>query len=339
MGKPELLVITGPTATGKTALGALVAKDLGGEIVSADSMQIYKRMDIGTAKPTEAEMLGVPHHMLDIVQPWEDYSVALYVSDASRCVEDIIARGKLPIIVGGTGLYIDSLLIGRGFPARPDPAIRRGLEREYSDIGGEAMLRRLGEVDPERAAALHPNDKKRIVRAFEVYLAKNDSPEKRETDVRDEASEPPEHHGCAASGNEPRVHAANGDTPTPQTRPYAAVKLALNYTERPRLYEKIDRRVDAMFAAGLEGEVRTLLDMGVSPDCTAMQAIGYKETAAAINGEYGMDEAVEKIKLNSRRYAKRQLTWLRRDTETIWIEWGDNPDLKRGLHEAKRFIH
>jgi tRNA dimethylallyltransferase len=270
-------------------------------------MQVYKRMDIGTAKPTEAEMLGVPHHMIDVVQPWEDYSVALYVADASRCVADIVSRGKLPIVVGGAGLYIDSLLNGREFPARADTANRRRLCKEYDDIGGEAMLRRLGEFDRESAALLHPNDKKRIVRAFEVYWAT----------------------GAAI----PRRGAES------QTGAFAAVKIALNYSERPKLYAAIDRRVDAMFAAGLEREARTLLDMGVPPDCTAMQAIGYKETVGALAGRYSMAEAMEMIKMNSRRYAKRQLTWLRRDAGVVWVEWGDAPDLKRGLNEAQRFVH
>jgi len=297
MDKPEILVITGPTATGKTALGALLAKELGGEVVSADSMQVYKHMDIGTAKPLPDEMLGVPHHLLDIIQPWDDYSVAQYTSDAAQCIDGIRERGKLPLLVGGSGLYIDSLLSGRGFTARGDASLRRKLEAQYDETGGEAALARLGEFDPESAAKLNANDKKRIVRALEAYIVtgKTISQHDRETKAL-----PPR---------------------------YIFTKYALTFSSRAELYARIDRRTDSMIARGLEGEVRGLLDMGVSPESTAMQAIGYKEMASAIRGESSMDEAVEKIKMESRRYAKRQLSWLRRDTGAKWITWDGEPDI------------
>jgi len=284
-----VIVITGPTATGKTAVGALLAKDLNGEVVSADSMQIYKHMDIGTAKPTKPEMQGVPHHMLDIVPPWEDYSVARYIADAARCVDDIIRRGKTPVLVGGTGLYIDSLLSGREFSARGNPALRRDIEERYDEIGGEAMLREMGEFDPESAARLHANDKKRIVRAFETYKT---------------SGKPISQHIVETKSLPPR---------------YDSMKFALTFSDRTELYARIDRRVDVMLKKGLFDEVRRLIDMGVPTGCTAMQGIGYKEMAEVITGKCDMSHAADKIKMESRRYAKRQLTWLRRDKEVKWI--------------------
>jgi len=297
MKKPTLIVITGPTATGKTALGALLAKTANGEVVSADSMQIYKHMDIGTAKPTGDEKLGVPHHMIDVVPPWEAYSAARYISDAARCVDDILLRGKLPVIVGGTGLYIDSLLSGRVFSPRGDEALRSGLEAQYDEAGGEAMLRRLGEFDPESAARLHANDKKRIVRAMEVY---------------------------AMSGNSISQH--DRDTKALPPR-YDALKIALTFSDRAELYARVGRRVDAMLLRGFCAEVRGLLEMGVAPGATAMQAIGYKEMTGAVLGHLSIEDAVENIKMETRRYAKRQLTWLRRDKGILWREWEKEPDI------------
>ena len=297
MERPGIIVITGPTATGKTALGALLARKIGGEVVSADSMQVYRRMDIGTAKPTAEEMLGVPHHLIDVIPPQEDYSVARYVADAQRSIGDILGRGKQPLLVGGTGLYIDSLLSGRSFSARGDAALRRKLEDEYDEAGGAAMLSKLGGFDRESAEKLYPNDKKRIVRALEAYLStgKTISQHDRETKAL-----PPR---------------------------YCSLRFALTFSDRSELYARIDRRVDSMVAGGLEEEVRGLLGMGVSPEGTAMQAIGYKEMAAAIRGDLGMEAAVEKIKMESRRYAKRQLSWLRRDTGARWISWKGEPDV------------
>jgi len=303
--KPEIIVITGPTATGKTALGALLAKTLGGEVVSADSMQVYKYMDIGTAKPAAEDMLGVQHHMIGIVPPWEDYSVALYVADAVSCIDDILSREKKPVIVGGTGLYIDSLLSGRGFSSRGDSELRRDLEREYDFIGGEVMLNKLREFDPHSAAKLHSNDKKRIVRAFEVYRT---------------------------SGKPISTH--DHETKTLPVR-YEAVKFALTYSDRAELYARIDRRVDDMLSMGLENEVRSLLDMGVPPGATAMQAIGYKEMVRVVAGELSRSDAVEKIQMESRRYAKRQLTWLRRDPDVKWITWDRTSDIEGAVQRIR----
>jgi tRNA dimethylallyltransferase len=296
--KPKIIVITGPTATGKTALGALLAKTLNGEVVSADSMQVYRHMDIGTAKPAKDEMLGVPHHMIDIVPPWENYSAARYISDAVRCVDDILGRDKLPVIVGGTGLYIDSLLSGREFMARGDAALRRELENDYDEIGGEAMLRKLQGFDPDSASKLHANDKKRIVRAIEAYRTTGKTISQ---------------HDLETKALPPR---------------YDAEKFALMFSDRAELYGRIERRVDEMILKGLEREVRSLLEMGVPPGSTSMQAIGYKEMAGAILGGASLGDAVDTIKMESRRYAKRQLIWLRRDDGLKWIIWEKEPDIE-----------
>ena len=295
------IVITGPTATGKSALGALAAKALGGEVISADSMQVYKYMDIGTAKPTFEEMLGVPHHMLSILSPLEDYSVSQYVNDASRCVDDVLRRGKLPVIVGGSGLYIDSLISGREFSQRGQDDLRKRLEERYDESGGEAMLRELGEIDPERAGKLHANDRKRIVRALEIH----------------------EVSGKTISQHDRETQALSAG--------YAIAKIALTFSDRKVLYSRIDSRVGAMFDSGLVNEVQNLIDMGAAPGCTAMQAIGYKEISGALRGAHSMEAAAEMIKLRSRRYAKRQLTWLRRDDGVVWIHWDMEPDYLMGM--------
>ena len=287
----RVIVITGPTASGKSALSAQLAKKIDGEIVSADSMQIYKYMDIGTAKPTPSEMLEVRHHMINIAFPSEQYSVKRYVDDAAECIDDIFSRGKTPIIVGGTGLYIDSLLCGRDFSARNNAGLREELETEYETKGGEFLLSVLAEFDPQSAEKLHPNDKKRIVRAIEVYKTTGKT-----------------------------ISRHNFETQLFPPR-YEAVKIALMYHDRAELYEKINNRADKMIEAGLEQEVRDLIKMNIPKSCTAMQAIGYKEMRSAIDGEIEMHEAVEKIKQESRRYAKRQLTWLRRDKEIQWLIW------------------
>jgi len=305
-----VLIITGPTATGKTRLGVLLAKKLGGEIISADSMQIYRGMDIGTAKPGQEEMEGVPHHMLDIVEPDENYSVARYAKEATACVQRVLEAGKLPIIVGGTGLYIDALITGKQFAeGGKSDGLRDMLSERFCNIGGEAMLEELSRIDPESADKLHPNDKKRITRAFEVYMqtGKTISEYNRET-----RSIPPR---------------------------YNALKIALSYKDREKLYERIDTRVDEMVERGLLEEARRLIDGGLSSECTAMQAIGYKELAGVIAGEYDMGEAVEKIKRESRRYAKRQLTWLRRDESVHWIQWEDAPDFDTAVRISTQLLN
>lgn len=306
---PKIAVITGPTASGKTALGVALAETLHGEVVSADSMQIYRRMDIGTAKPTPEEMRGVPHHMIDVAEPEENYSVARYVAEASACVDDILARGKLPVVVGGTGLYIDSLVSGRTFAdGSSDSALRQELNERYDEIGGEGLLGELRKVDPERAQKLHAADKKRIVRAMEVYILTGRTITQHDAETR---ARPPR---------------------------YDAARIALDFTERADLYARIDRRVDTMVEAGLFDEVRTLLASGVPGDCTAMQAIGYKEAAGAVRGEITEAEAAERIRQESRRYAKRQLTWLRRDPSLFWIRFEKTPDMALARRLSTGFL-
>ncbi len=290
LDKNKVLVITGPTATGKTALGAELALSLGGEVVSADSMQIYRGMDIGTAKVRAEETLGIAHHMIDIIEPTENFSAARYVKMADECVKDILSRGKLPIIVGGTGLYIDSLLRGMDFAEEAsDPALRESLENEYGEKGGEFMLEKLSSFDPLRAKKLHPADKKRVLRAMEVFYLTGKTISDHD---RESALVPPR---------------------------YEALKIALSYKDRQRLYMRIDDRVEVMVKQGLLEEVSALLEKGIPQSSTAMQGIGYKEMALHINGGISLEEALESIKRESRRYAKRQLTWLRRDDFVRWI--------------------
>ena len=287
----KILVVTGPTATGKTALSVELAKKLGGEIVSADSMQIYRGMDIGTAKVTKAEMQNIPHHMIDIADPSEDYSVSRYVEEADAAVRGILSRGRLPIVADGTNLYIDSLIAGLDFAEKAeDAALRESLNKQYDDIGGEAMLEHLRGFDPERAAKLHPADKRRIVRAVEIYILTGETITRHDEETKK------------------------------RPKRYDAVKIALTFADRAVLYDRINARVDKMVSDGLFDEVKGLLDSGLSPACTSMQAIGYKEPAAYFRGEMSKDAAIELIKLSSRRYAKRQLTWLRRDTTVLWHE-------------------
>jgi len=308
----KVVVVTGPTAAGKTGLGIALAQELNGEVVSADSMQVYRGMDIGTAKPAVAEMAGVRHHMLDIVDPHEVYSVARYAAEAAACADDILARGRLPIIVGGTGLYIDSLLSGRYFAenclADGDSGSLRGeLLARYDREGGEVLWRELGAVDPESAARLHPNDKKRVVRALEVFRL---------------TGETITAHNLATRAVPPR---------------YEALKIALTAADRGDLYRRIDRRVDVMMAEGLFAEVAGLIKGGLSAESTAMQAIGYKEMVQAVSGVISVEEAVERVKQESRRYAKRQLSWLRRDASVRWIYWEKAPDFQEALQVSTEF--
>lgn len=306
---PKILVICGPTASGKTALAVELALRHHGEVVSADSMQIYRRMDIGTAKPTREEMRGVPHHMLDVADPEEDFSVARYVDMAAKCVDDILSRGKLPILAGGTGLYIDSLLSGRTFaPFQPDSPLRGQLEEQLRREGGAAMLARLAQVDPDSAARLHPNDEKRIVRALEVYQSTGKTITQ---------------HNLETQAIPPR---------------YDALTLALAFERREDMWSRIDRRVDQMMDQGLVAEVQGLLDSGVPAKFTAMQAIGYKEMAAALLSGGDVRSAAEEIQLRSRQYAKRQLTWFKRNKAARWLLWGREPDFEAALQTSTEYM-
>lgn len=306
----KVVVIAGPTASGKTALAIELARALGGEIVTADSMQVYRGFDIGTAKADANERAAAVHHMLDVAAPDESYSAARYVEEAAAVCDDILARGRLPILAGGTGLYIDSLLSGRDFAERGEgPDLRAELSAEYDERGGEAMLECLRGFDPERAAILHPADKRRIVRAIEIYKL---------------------------TGRTITEHDACTKTLPPR---YDAARIVLNYSERSALYARIDARVDEMCTRGLFDEVAGLLRAGVPEDCTAMQAIGYKEAVRALRGEITRAEAVEQVKLASRRYAKRQLTWFRRWEDALWIEHAGAPDLISARQLSTDFIH
>ncbi len=307
--KPNILVICGPTASGKTALAAELALRFGGEVVSADSMQVYRRMDIGTAKPTQSEQRGVPHHMIDVAEPEENYSVARYVADAVPIVDGILARGKLPIIAGGTGLYIDHLVAGRQFaPFQPDSGLRPQLQARARQEGLPALYAQLAQVDPDAAGSIHPNDEKRIIRALEVFLS---------------TGKPLSQHDRESRALPNR---------------YTPLTIVLSFAQRPHLWERIDRRVDQMMAQGLEGEVRALLESGIPPDCTAMQAIGYKELAAAIRSGLPVQSGAEEVKLRSRQYAKRQLTWFRRNRDARWFEWEKIPDFSAALSFSTELI-
>ena len=304
----KIVVICGPTASGKTALSIALAKAFDGEVVSADSMQIYRRMNIGTAKPTKQEMDGVPHHMLDVAEPGEAYSVSRYVEEATACVEDILARGKLPIVCGGTGLYIDGLIRGTDYqPAGTDNGIREQLDGEWEAQGAEEMMARLAAVDPDSAARLHLSDKRRILRALEVYLA---------------------------TGETITVHNARTKEIPPR---YEAIMIGLNTEPRQILYDRIDRRVGVMLEQGLLQEVQSLLEDGLL-EGTAAQAIGYKELLAYFRGEMTLETAADLIRQKSRNYAKRQLTWFRRDERVKWIVYNAPEAAQAVLQEATNYL-
>ncbi|MBR5798127.1 MAG: tRNA (adenosine(37)-N6)-dimethylallyltransferase MiaA [Clostridia bacterium] len=290
--KQRLLAIVGPTASGKTALSIALAKALGGEIVSCDSMQLYRDMDVGTAKPTVEEMAGIPHHMIDVREPDESYSCAEYVVDARAKIQDITARDLLPILCGGTGLYLDGVLLGGSFEDTPsDPAIRERLQAIAELEGGKDILYdRLCEVDPDSAAAIHKNNVKRVIRALEIYECCG-TPKS----VLDKASR---ERGLL----------------------YDAAVIGLRYHSRELLYSRIDQRVDIMLSDGLLDEVVRLKAAGVfERNATAAQAIGYKELLGVLDGTATLAEAVEGLKLATRHYAKRQMTWFSAKPYVIWI--------------------
>ena len=282
-----IICIPGPTASGKTALAVELAKELNGEVVSCDSMYVYRRMNIGTAKPTPEEMDGIVHHMIDVAEPDEDFSVSRYCAMAAPIVDDIVARGKTAIITGGTGLYMDSLIRGNDFAPFPSTGVRERLEAETDEIGFDAMMEKLRAIDPEAAERI--KDRKRMIRALEVYY---------------ETGETITAHNLRTQAIPPK---------------YSPLWLGLDFADREALYRRIDSRVDIMLQRGLLEEIRTLLSEGVPADATAMQAIGYKEFVAALNGRITVDEAADEVKRASRRYAKRQLTWFRRNKSVRWL--------------------
>lgn len=305
----KIVCVVGPTACGKTKLGVELAKKFRGEVVSADSMQIYRGMTIGTAAPTEAEMEGIPHHMIGIADPKEPYSVARFVEEAAACVDDILSRGKLPIVVGGTGLYLDALVAGRSF-ARGESTgkTRQVLKNRLAAEGIEALHAELARIDPTAAARLHVNDEKRILRALEIYYE---------------------------TGKTITEHDAESKKVPPR---YDAVYIGLAFEDRADMRGLIDRRVDVMMEQGLAEEVKALVDSGISRETTALQAIGYKELLSALDGERSMEEAAEEVKLRSRQYAKRQLTWLRRNEAIHWIFWKKERDFPRAIQISTEIL-
>ena len=309
MAQPKILSVVGPTACGKTKMGILLAKQYHGEVVSVDSMQIYRGMTIGTAAPTEEEMDGVPHHMVAIADPEENWSVARFVEEADKCIQDILSRGKLPILVGGTGLYLDAIIAGRTFAkGEAGGVIRAALEKRLAEGGIEPILAELRAVDPESADRLPPADEKRILRALEVYLETG----KTITEHNRESQQIPSK--------------------------YDPLYIGLAFADRADMKALIDLRVDKMVEAGLIDEIRTLLARGIDRSCTALQAIGYKEFLAAMEGEATMEEAIEEVKLRSRQYAKRQLTWLRRNEAIHWILWEKERDFSHALRLSTDFL-
>lgn len=307
--RDHMICIVGPTASGKTALSVRLAQALGGEIVSFDSMQVYRRMDIGTAKPTPEERGGVPHHMLDVADPAENYSVSRYVREADACVQDILSRGKPVILVGGTGLYIDSLIAGRQFAPLPQTGRREALECRAAEEGAQPLLDELRAVDPERAARLSVSDVKRIVRALEIWQETG----RTMTDFDRESRAIP-----------------------PRYRP---LWLGLHFPERAQLYARIDLRVELMYAQGLAQEVRALFDSGVPDRATSLQAIGYKQVVQALEAGLPPEAALGTIQQATRRYAKRQMTWFRANPAVQWLDASAGADeiFRAALQKAADF--
>ena len=304
----KLICIAGPTASGKTALSVLLAKELDGEIVSCDSMQVYRHMDIGTAKPTREEREGIPHYMLDVSDPREDFSVSRYCEMATPIVDDILTRGKYAIVVGGTGLYMDALIRGNTFAPYPSTGMREKLEAQADKMGMEHMLTLLQDIDPESAARLHLSDRKRVLRALEVYY---------------ETGETITQHNLKTQQIPPR---------------YQPVWFALEDTDRQELYNRIDRRVETMLECGLLEEIQGLLAMGIPEKCTAMQAIGYKEFLDALAGRCSIADATAQVQQASRHYAKRQLTWFRRNPNIHWLRRGNGESTGEILLRARQIL-
>jgi len=300
--KIKLITVVGPTASGKTRLGVELAKRYGGEVISADSMQIYKGMQIATAKPTVEEMQGIPHHLMDFLEPNQTYSVAMFVDDAKKCIEDISSRGKIPVIVGGTGLYVDSLLNNISFhESQRDTGLSEKLRELYYTEGVDYLLDMLRKFDGESAERLETEkNPKRIIRAIEFYKT------------------------TGITITEQNKNSKN------EERPYSAIKLGLNFEDRQKLYDRINKRVDLMVEAGLVSEAKRVFNSELS--FTSVKAIGYKELFPYLKGELPLEECVEKLKQETRRYAKRQITWLKRDKEINWL-YPDKADSFEQLFE------
>lgn len=308
MEKIKVIAVVGPTASGKTSLAVKIAQSVGGEIISADSMQIYKGMDIATAKPSETERGGIPHHLMDFLNTEEAYSAARFVSDAGKCISDIVSRSKTPIVAGGTGLYIDSLLGGVDFGFVPDNTrMRRELKERMVREGAEALLSELSGIDAETASRLHENDESRIIRALEVYYLTGETITEQKRKSRENGSD------------------------------YDALYICIEFSDRQKLYERINSRVDSMLEAGLVEEARRYAFLG--ENTTAKQAIGYKELLPYLKGECTLEEAAESLKRATRRYAKRQMTWFRRNGDMFFVHPDSDADFeKKAIEKASEFL-
>lgn len=290
MGKKPLIILAGPTAVGKTSLSVQIAERIGAEIISADSMQVYRHMDIGSAKIMPEEMRGIPHYLLDVLDPTEEFNVVRFQKLADDAVNQIYKKGKIPLVVGGTGFYIQALLYNIDFMKNDgDSSFRNMLEKRAASGEGETLYRQLQECDPLAAGQIHPHNLKRVIRALEFY------------------------HQTGKKISE------HNETERRKDSPFNYAYFVLT-DERSRLYERIDRRVDRMMEQGLIEEVRALRDTGVPRDATSMQGLGYKELYAYLDGEYPLEEAIRIIKRDTRHFAKRQLTWFKREKDVIWLD-------------------
>lgn len=308
MEKIKVIAVVGPTASGKTSLAVDIAKAVGGEVVSADSMQIYKGMSIATAKPTKENQDGIPHHLIDFIEPSDAYSVAQYVSDAKACIADIVKRGKMPIVAGGTGLYIDSLLDGVDFGFVPDNTeVREKLKKRMAEEGASALLAELHAIDTETAEKLHENNTGRIIRALEVYYLTGETISEQKIKSRQNGSD------------------------------YEPLYIYINYSDRQKLYDRIENRVDMMMENGLLDEAREYISLG--EETTAKQAIGYKELKPYFSGECSLSEAVENLKKETRHYAKRQITWFKRKEGMFCVFPDSDENFKdKAVNAVKEFI-
>ncbi len=303
--KQKLIAIAGPTASGKTSLSVELALRLNGEVISADSMQVYRHMDIGTAKVTKEEAKGIPHHLIDILDPEEEWNVMLFQQKAKEAIADISSRGKIPILCGGTGFYVHALLYDTDFAEEEGDELRESLEREMEEQGPEAMHARLLQVDPESAAAIHPNNRKRVIRALEYYMM----------------------HGRPISRHNAEQHE--------RSSPYDFLLFGIDM-DRAVLYDRIERRVDQMMEEGLVQEVQDLLAQGIRPGMTSMQGLGYKEMIPYLEGKEELEESVRVLKRDTRHFAKRQLTWFRKEKDMIWLR-ADDPN-ESLVSQALRYI-
>lgn len=308
LSKSRVIAVGGPTASGKTALSVGLAKAFGGEIINADSMQIYKNLDVGTAKPSIEERQGVPHYLLDFLPPETPYSVADFTAAADPLIQEITARGKLPLVVGGTGLYITSLLNGMTFaPEKTDPAIRARLQERAEAEGGAALYAELQSIDPGYAAQVHPNNLPRVIRALELYAA------------------------TGRRMSEERVNAR------PAEPPYRSLCLCLTCRDRAVLYDRIERRVNLMVENGVLAEAKQVYDHRDTYR-TAAQAIGYKEFFPYFEGTGSLDECTARLKQATRNYAKRQLTWFRRQNDAVWLYIDEENVLDRACELVREFL-